>query len=172
MTRGELRSERGQATVEFAVVLPLVLLLVVGLIEFSKGFNYSISLNHLANEGARWAVVNRIPGDTTPATADVDELEAYVKSQINSEELSTTAQVSVCFDSMAGLTQPRIGDPVTVKVQTPYSLSLVSGVGDLAGSLFGSGDTEFGELTLAGQATMRFEQTPTGTDWSSNECTP
>ena len=47
------RGERGQATVEFAIVLPLVLLILVGLIEFGKAFNYWLSLNHLANEGAR-----------------------------------------------------------------------------------------------------------------------
>jgi hypothetical protein len=147
--------------------LPLVLLLVVGLIEFSKGFNYSISLNHLANEGARWAVVNKVPGQAVPSVAN---LETYIKGQINSEELSNTAVVSVCFDSLDSTGTPKIGDPVTVKVQTPYDLSLVSGVGDLAGSLFGSGDTDFGQLTLAGEATMRFEQVPTGPDWGANAC--
>jgi Flp pilus assembly protein TadG len=168
--RGE-RGERGQATVEFAVVLPLVLLLVVGLIEFSKGFNYSISLNHLANEGARWAVVNTVPGETAPSVAN---LKTYIKNQINSEELSQSAVVNVCFshsDSSDTSSTPKIGDPVTVKVQTPYDLGVVSNVGDLAGSLFGTGDTDFGQLTLTGESTMRFEQVPTGADWSSNQCT-
>jgi Flp pilus assembly protein TadG len=56
-----LRREEGQATVEFAIVIPLLLLLVVGIFEFGKAFNYWIDLNHLANEGARWAAVDKVP---------------------------------------------------------------------------------------------------------------
>ena len=66
------RSERGQATIEFAIVLPLVLLLVAGIIEFGKGFNYWLNLNHLANEGARWVAVDKIP-PTRRRTRDLAE---------------------------------------------------------------------------------------------------
>ena len=62
MKRERTAGERGQATVEFAIVLPLVLLLIVGMIEFGKAFNYWLSLNHLANETARWAAVDTSPG--------------------------------------------------------------------------------------------------------------
>ena len=55
------RREDGQATVEFAIVIPLLLLLVFGIVQFGKAFNNWIDLNHLANESARWAAVNKIP---------------------------------------------------------------------------------------------------------------
>ena len=50
--------ERGQALVEFALIAPLFLLIVVGIIQFGIGLNYWLDLNRLANQGARWAVVN------------------------------------------------------------------------------------------------------------------
>ncbi|WP_241985969.1 TadE/TadG family type IV pilus assembly protein [Cryobacterium sp. Hz7] len=47
------RGERGAAAVEFALVLPILLLLVLGLIEFSRLYNIQISLSNAAREGAR-----------------------------------------------------------------------------------------------------------------------
>src|SRR5689334_10782768 len=92
--------ERGQATVEFAFILPVMLLVIVGLIQFGKAFNYWLSLNHLANEGARWAMVDKIPayscstysagsGNSAPAKLDI---EKYLYCQISSSELQTGVQ--------------------------------------------------------------------------------
>ena len=46
---------------EFALIVPVFLLLVVGLLVFGRLFFYWIETNHLANETARWAVVDRNP---------------------------------------------------------------------------------------------------------------
>ena len=69
--------ESGVAITEFALVLPLLLLLLLGMIDFGKAINYWIDETHLANEGARWAAVNKNPGSgsgltvrsTSPTTA-------------------------------------------------------------------------------------------------------
>src|SRR5918992_653966 len=68
--------ERGQALVEFALILPLFLILVIGLIQFGVGLNYWLDLNRLANQGARWAVVNCNPAsskvcETSGGTVDI-----------------------------------------------------------------------------------------------------
>jgi Flp pilus assembly protein TadG len=47
------RSERGAAAVEFALVMPLLLLLVFGIIEFGLVFNRYISMTHASREGVR-----------------------------------------------------------------------------------------------------------------------
>jgi hypothetical protein len=52
-----VRRERGQSMVEFALVLPVVLLLIFGLLEFGRVVNAEISAGHCANELARFAVV-------------------------------------------------------------------------------------------------------------------
>lgn len=55
----ELRSrrasgnDRGAAAVEFAIVLPLLLLLVFGIIDFGRAYNTTVSLSGAAREGAR-----------------------------------------------------------------------------------------------------------------------
>ena len=55
---GSRSRERGQALVEFALIAPLFLLIVVGIIQFGIGLNYWLDLNRIANQGARWAVVD------------------------------------------------------------------------------------------------------------------
>ena len=53
--------ERGQALVEFALIAPLFLVIVVGIIQFGIGLNYWLDLNRIANQGARWGVVDKYP---------------------------------------------------------------------------------------------------------------
>ena len=50
-------TEAGQALVEFALVVPLLLLLVVGVIEFGRAWNVSQAVNYAARQGARTAAV-------------------------------------------------------------------------------------------------------------------
>ena len=45
--------ESGAALVEFAIIAPLLLLLVFGIIEFGRAYNAQNSLTHAAREGAR-----------------------------------------------------------------------------------------------------------------------
>jgi len=47
------RGERGAAAVEFALVVPLLLLLVVGIAQFGRAYNISTTLSAAAREGAR-----------------------------------------------------------------------------------------------------------------------
>lgn len=49
------RRERGAATVEFALVLPVLLMLVFGIIDFGRAYSQQVQLSQLAREGARLA---------------------------------------------------------------------------------------------------------------------
>ena len=55
------RSEKGQAMVEFALVLPLLLALLCGIIDFGWLYYNQITLNNAAREGARYAVIHYDP---------------------------------------------------------------------------------------------------------------
>ncbi len=51
------RPARGQALVEFALILPVILLLVVGILEFARAWNLHQVMTDAAREGARRAVL-------------------------------------------------------------------------------------------------------------------
>lgn len=59
MRQRRVRGDEGAAAVELALVLPLLLLLVFGIIEFGRVFNASIEMSGGAREGARAIVVGR-----------------------------------------------------------------------------------------------------------------
>lgn len=52
-------SESGAAALEFALVVPILLLLVMGIIEFGFMFQAQLALTHAAREGARLASVDQ-----------------------------------------------------------------------------------------------------------------
>ena len=66
-------SERGAAAVEFAILLPLLLMLVLGTIEFGRAYNAQITLTNAARDGVR---VMAIGNDPTAAFFDADGLTA------------------------------------------------------------------------------------------------
>jgi Flp pilus assembly protein TadG len=56
--RHHRENERGAALVEFAILAPLLILLVLGIVEFGWIFGQFNDVRHAAREGARFAAVN------------------------------------------------------------------------------------------------------------------
>ncbi|HET9544076.1 MAG TPA: TadE/TadG family type IV pilus assembly protein [Gaiellaceae bacterium] len=137
--------EEGAALVEFALVLPVLLVLLLGMLDFGKAFNYWIDQTHLANEGARWAAVNKNPGGGS--------LQQYVRSQANTPELrdggtaSVAGPIQICITFPNGTSQ--VGDPVRVTASTTYNWL------PFLGSRLGIAQT-----TMTASATMRLEAAP------------
>ena len=63
------RGLRGQSLVEFALILPVLLILVFGIIDFGMGLRSYISLTNATREGARFAAVGN-PAGAYPANCD------------------------------------------------------------------------------------------------------
>jgi Flp pilus assembly protein TadG len=59
--------ERGAAAVELALVLPLLLLLVFGIIELGRSYNVRVQLTGAAREGARVLALGGTPGEAQAA---------------------------------------------------------------------------------------------------------
>ena len=51
------RDERGQALVEFALIMPFLLLFIIGIVEFGRAWNQHQVITDAAREGARSAVL-------------------------------------------------------------------------------------------------------------------
>jgi len=65
-----LRDETGAAIVEFAIILPILMLLVMGIIQFGFIFNGQITLTSAVREGARYAVVGNTDADVVKRVQD------------------------------------------------------------------------------------------------------
>jgi Flp pilus assembly protein TadG len=51
---GDQRTRAGQALVEFAVALPILILLVAGVLELGRGYGYAVATSDAARDGARY----------------------------------------------------------------------------------------------------------------------
>jgi hypothetical protein len=102
------RNRRAAAAVEFALVAPVFLMLVLGMIEYGRMVMVQQVITNASREGARAAVLD---GATT------SEVTATVTSYLTSGSISgATVTVSPNPPSNA-----EFGDPVTVSVSIPFS---------------------------------------------------
>jgi hypothetical protein len=100
------RDERGQALVEFALVLPILLILIIGIIEFGRAWNISLVLGHAAREGARAAALE------DPAI-DRDSVQTIVRNVLEAAGLEYAGDIPV--DNM-----DVSGEPVVVSLAYEY----------------------------------------------------
>jgi len=158
------RDERGTSLTEFALVLPVLLMLILGMIDFGKAINYWIDQTHLANEGARFAMVNNNPGSGAG-----QNLQQYLLGQTGTAEqrgcqssgaqgtqrTAHCATVNICFYTASDgslYTDPAsasVGDTVEVLVRYDYQW--------LRGFPFPGNPS----TTITGKSAMRLEQLPT-----------
>jgi Flp pilus assembly protein TadG len=119
-----LGRERGQSLVEFAVILPLLLLIVLGTVDLGMGFKTYIGLTNAAREGVRWISIH--PKDQAGARDRVTDEAAQVG--LTNEILSQNGY-DVTFSSPDG--SPYVaGEKVTVNVDYDYKLlfGLITGL--------------------------------------------
>ena len=70
------RAEKGQAIVEFALVMPILIILLMGVVFFAMAFNLQMILNAAAREGAKAWASNR--ADTSPClVTDISLTDHY-----------------------------------------------------------------------------------------------
>jgi len=74
----QLHSARGNSIVEFALVLPILLLVLFGITEFGRMIMTTNILNTASREGARLAAVSPL-GETTIIEARVNEVLAAAR---------------------------------------------------------------------------------------------
>jgi Flp pilus assembly protein TadG len=98
---------RGAAAVEFAIVLPVFVILVFGMIEYGRMVMVQQVITNASREGARTAVLD---GATTTS------VQAAVTSYLTDAKISGgTANVNPSPASAGS------GDPITVTVNIPFS---------------------------------------------------
>ncbi|MFM0377034.1 TadE/TadG family type IV pilus assembly protein [Paraburkholderia strydomiana] len=123
------RREAGVAVVEFGLVLPLLLLIVFGMVEFSIALYDKAVITNASREAARAGVMYKVPPLTAAQITTV--AQNYASTYLISFGASPSP-VSVAVDQSSGTTT---GQPL--KVTLTYSYSGV-GLGTIVTQLVGS----------------------------------
>jgi TadE-like protein len=109
--RFAVNSERGQSMTEFALVLPLLVMLLFGVIQFGIAFNNYITLTDAVRAGARKGTVARHLKD--PEGAVVAQVQ---KAATDLKAADLDVDVTSTWES---------GEDVRVEASYPYSISLL-----------------------------------------------
>lgn len=126
-------SERGAAAVEFALILPVLLIMLLGIIEFGRAYSTQITLTQAAREGVRVMAIkdDAVLAETSTIQAAAALDPALMTIRIESRDPSTSGPT----------TEDKCSPGHQVSVRITYALSTLTGF--------------FGPIDLTGQGAMR-----------------
>lgn len=101
-----LSNDRGATLIEFAIVLPILVLLIFGIVEFSRAYNTKVTLTHAARESVRVMAVEDDAAKAQTAAKDA------VSGTLDPDQLTWSA--TACTP----------GDPVQVNLTYPFSYDI------------------------------------------------
>ena len=125
MTTTRLRDERGATAVEFAFIVPLLIVLVLGIAEFGRAFQVSGTLSAAAREGVR---VMALQNDPAAARAAVRDAAPTRDPAVTNAQITITP--ASCPATGAGSTTVR----VTVTYPMPFLTDFFGSGVDLTGT--------------------------------------
>ena len=138
MTRARWTNERGAELIEMAIALPLLLLVVLGIVDFGFLFQRYLVLTNAAMEGARVAVLPGYSIADAQSRATTYATTGGVPTPVNA------VATAVSLPGAGGGTWPGMQITVTHEYQYQY-------IGPIAGLFGGS----FRSVTLTAQSTVR-----------------
>lgn len=142
-----VRSQTGAELVEFALVLPMLLLVFAGIVDFGLLLQRQQVVTNAAREGARIAV---LPGYTL---ADVQgRVTAFVREGLNNSTLTPTTTMAIGPVNPPPATGP-VFQVAQVVVTLPSTYMILGPIVSLAGGGGGS----FTTINLTATSTMRIE---------------
>ena len=144
--RSSWSSERGQALIETAFVLPIVLMLSVAIFEFGRAYQTWQILTNAAREGARVAV---LPGSSS------SDVQTRVMDYMQAGQLPAAASASIAIDQNVTMSiGAKTAKASLVTVNYPFSFVMLNPIANLLvyGSTMGGAP-----LTMSSSAQMRNE---------------
>ena len=139
------RRDRGQSLIEFALVLPMLLVLFFGIIEFGNAWRIFQLVTNTAREGAREAV---LPSSTTFT------VDSIIDERLNGSGLDASqATVILGICSGDGCT----GNPDSVRIDYPYQFVVLGPVIQLMCGGVGCDGSAYSTVNLSSTAIMRNE---------------
>ncbi len=144
------RRERAQSLVEFALTLPILMILVFGIIDFANGLRAYVELANGVREGARYGAVGNPLGGPLSTCSGVPNTTVVGKvcaALGNLKKANMTNLTATCNPSCAP------GNSVVVNAN--YRYDYITPIGDFMH--FFTGGVLQTSLTLSSSATMRLE---------------
>ena len=117
-----LRDVRGQGIMEFALVIPILLIIVFGVVDLSRFAFYKLVMNQAARDTARLATVGEPLSTLTLTLKDITEPligTASLATSVGTDPQGNSA--TIC------LLSPSSGSQIKAYLNPPYSKSLVQG---------------------------------------------
>jgi Flp pilus assembly protein TadG len=111
--RIHIRSDRGQTAVEFALVAPILIVLLLAVLQLGIAFNHYLTLTDAARAGARRAAVDRLAGN---GPADGAAAVRRAATDLDAAKLGVTV-------TSTDWTRP--GSDVTVTATYPFEVSIL-----------------------------------------------
>lgn len=138
-----LKKEKGQAMVEFALVLPILLLFIGGLIDFGWIFYNQLSANNASREAARYVAIHYYFDNmnTTTATTKATEI---INDYINVVDLAVD-NITPEDDDVNGGKKVKVKLSGKVIILTPILRTIIDSDGD-------------GKFPVKAETTMRVEK--------------
>lgn len=107
-------SERGAVAVEFALLAPVLIMILLGIMEFGRAYNAQMTLTNAAREGVRVMAINNDQGDArtaaknaagliNPALADGNITFSGPSCAVGSQ---MTVTISYTLSTMTGIAGP------------------------------------------------------------------
>jgi len=147
-----IRGRKGQALAEMAIILPILLLLIFGIIELSNAWRSFQVVTNSTREGARVAIL---------PTATETQVEDRIIQGLESGNLNDPDRdiIIQCFNSNGGSVacfgSNRSGNEARIRVEYPYTFTLLGPIVQYACA--GACPGGFGTITIASTSTMRIE---------------
>ena len=148
-----IEDENGGSLIEFAIIAPLLFVILFGIIEFGVLLYDKAMLTNASREGARAGIVYDF--DSTAGTNHPDNatiiatVQQYCQDYLISFDAGSTVGVAISRAGSSSLDSA--GDQLTVNVSYPFRFLVFSNVLALLGD--GIGDT----LNLQAETVMRME---------------
>jgi len=131
VTIKSLKNQKGQALVEFAIILPIIMLLIMGIFQFGMMLNAYITIENASREGARAGIIGS-------SDAGIETLIISTSPSLEPERLTVT----ITPNEISRIS----GGTLTVKVTYNYELTV-----PIISSLFNN------VIVLNGHTSMRVE---------------
>jgi len=148
-------NQHGAAFVEFALVLPILLILVGGIVEFGFLYYNKQVLTNASREGVRAGIVYEFDENGNRETADISQIaQDYANDRIF--PFNQNHQVSVTAPNQAELATLAYPDEITVTVEHSHTFFL-SSLLNVFNRLSGTPDTFGPTISISGTTVMRME---------------